>query len=120
MLGAWRIPLGESQLLDFFMGTIEETGTRRSLTIHSLRVIGNACADTGRCHIPCVLSRASTDQHIIDKNRQRLVEAECLPKIVNLLQDNDYILLVVPVLFNICVDYGEYLYQPGYWQYHNL
>ncbi|RYP65925.1 hypothetical protein DL771_008055 [Monosporascus sp. 5C6A] len=84
--GSWRIPLGESQLLDFFIGIVGTEGLRRPLTVHTLRIIGNSCADT-------------------DQNRQRVVAADCLPKIVKLLRDDSLLPLVIPVLFNVCVDY---------------
>lgn len=44
---------------------------------------------------------------ITDQNRQRVVAVGCLPNIVKLLRDDSIIPLVAPVLFNICVDYGE-------------
>ncbi|RYP92857.1 hypothetical protein DL770_001028 [Monosporascus sp. CRB-9-2] len=84
--GPWRIPLGESQLLDFFIGIVGTEGLRKPLIVHTLRIIGNSCADT-------------------DQNRQRVVAADCLPKIVKLLRDDSLLPLVIPVLFNICVDY---------------
>lgn len=42
-----------------------------------------------------------------DQNRQRVVAAECLPKIVKLLRDDSILPIVIAVLFNSCVDYGE-------------
>ncbi|RYP52297.1 hypothetical protein DL768_002509 [Monosporascus sp. mg162] len=84
--GTWRIPLGESQLLDFFIGIVGTEGLRKPLTVHTLRIIGNSCADT-------------------DQNRQRVVAGDSLPKIVKLLRDDSLLPLVIPVLFNICVDY---------------
>lgn len=46
---SWRIPIGESGLLDFFLGILAVDGLRQSLKIHTLRLIGNSCADEGEC-----------------------------------------------------------------------
>ncbi len=43
----WRLPIGESGLLSFFLGILSTEGLRQSLSIHALRLIGNSCADTG-------------------------------------------------------------------------
>lgn len=83
---SWRIPLGQSGLLDFFIGICCTDGLRQALAIHTLRIVGNSCADT-------------------DENRARVVAADCLPRIVKLLEDDSIIAFVIPVLFNICVDY---------------
>ncbi|KAI0011465.1 armadillo-type protein [Xylariaceae sp. FL0662B] len=83
---SWRTPLGESGLLDFFLGLIGTAELRPTLTVHILRIIGNSCAEK-------------------DENRQRVVASGCLPKIVTLLNDNSVLTFVIPVLFNICVDY---------------
>ncbi|KAH8196404.1 hypothetical protein TruAng_009420 [Truncatella angustata] len=83
---SWRLPLGQSGVLDFFLELVGRTGLRQATTIHALRVIGNSCADT-------------------DENRARVVASNCMPKIVNLLNDDSILGFVIPVLFNICVDY---------------
>lgn len=44
---SWRIPIGDSGLLDFFLGVLSVDGLRQALKIHVLRLIGNSCADTG-------------------------------------------------------------------------
>lgn len=43
----WRIPLGQSGILDSFLQIITMDGTTDTLMIHALRLIGNSCADTG-------------------------------------------------------------------------
>ena len=43
----WRLPIGESGLLAFFSSIAPTAGLRQALRIHSLRLIGNSCADTG-------------------------------------------------------------------------
>ncbi|KAK7750731.1 hypothetical protein SLS62_007282 [Diatrype stigma] len=85
--GSWRIPLGESGLLDLFIEIIGTDELRKPLVVHALRTIGNSCADT-------------------DQNRERVVAAESLSKIVRLLKDDSLLPLVIPVLYNICVDYA--------------
>ncbi|RYO73645.1 hypothetical protein DL764_010423 [Monosporascus ibericus] len=84
--GSWRIPLGESQLLGFFIGIVGTEGLRRPLTVQALRGVHGA-------------------ESAADQNRQRVIAADCLPKMVKLLRDDSLLPLVIPVLFNICVDY---------------
>ncbi|KAI6713290.1 hypothetical protein JHW43_004163 [Diplocarpon mali] len=50
----WRIPLGDSGVLSFFLEIFSGNALRHTLKIHVLRLIGNSCADT-------------------DENRSRLV-----------------------------------------------
>ncbi|KAI0129707.1 GTP binding protein [Xylariales sp. AK1849] len=89
---SWRLPLGQSGVLDFFISLVGDDGLQQAITTQSLRIIGNSCADT-------------------DENRARVVAADCLPKIVNLLNNDSVLAFVIPVLFNICVDYGTYSLQ---------
>lgn len=42
-----RIPLGESGLLEFFCSITSTHGTRASLIVQCLRIIGNTCAYEG-------------------------------------------------------------------------
>ena len=44
----WRLPLGESGLLDFFLEVISDVQVPNQLLLPSLRLIGNACAETGK------------------------------------------------------------------------
>ncbi|KAI1864335.1 uncharacterized protein JN550_008892 [Neoarthrinium moseri] len=83
---SWRLPLGQSGVLSFFIGIIGGQDVPQMITVHALRVIGNSCADT-------------------DENRARVVAANCMHRIVNLLNNDSIIAFVIPVLFNICVDY---------------
>lgn len=83
---SWRAPIGNSGLLDFFLGILAVDGLRQSLKIHTLRTIGNSCADE-------------------DSNRARVVASNSLGRIVSLLQDDSVLAFVIPVLYNICVDY---------------
>ncbi|KAI1077915.1 armadillo-type protein [Whalleya microplaca] len=82
----WRIPYGESGILDFFIGILDTADLRPSLTVHTLRIIGNCCAEK-------------------NENRKRVVDSGVLPRIVLLLRNDSVLAFVVPVLFNICVDY---------------
>ncbi|KAK8044531.1 Rap1 GTPase-GDP dissociation stimulator 1-B [Apiospora rasikravindrae] len=82
----WRKPLGESGMLDFFLGLVNNDGLRPALIMHTLRIIGNCCADT-------------------DENRDRVVASNCMPRLVNLLNNDGLLALIIPVLFNILVDY---------------
>ena len=43
----WRLPLGESGVLDFFLEVISDVHVPNELLLSSLRLIGNACAETG-------------------------------------------------------------------------
>ncbi|KAH8163853.1 hypothetical protein CIB48_g4369 [Xylaria polymorpha] len=97
-----RIPLGESGLLEFFCSVLStaQGGARTTLVVQCLRIIGNSSADT-------------------DENRARVVASGCLPSIVALLNDDDddsILAFVIPVLFNISVDYEpaqKAIYQAG-------
>ncbi|KAI0376066.1 ARM repeat-containing protein [Hypomontagnella monticulosa] len=82
----WRIPLGRSGLVDFFLGLLEGDEIDPDLTAHALRVIGNSCADQ-------------------DENRQRVVDSGRMPQLVKLLTHDSLLKFAIPVLFNICVDY---------------
>ncbi|KAI0173040.1 ARM repeat-containing protein [Hypoxylon sp. FL1284] len=84
--GPWRIPLGRSGLLDFFLTLAIKHSQDVQIATHSLRVIGNTCADQ-------------------DENRQRVVDSSCLPQLVEMLANDTLARVVVPVLFNVCVDY---------------
>ncbi|EFX02326.1 GTP-binding protein [Grosmannia clavigera kw1407] len=82
----WRKPIGESGILAFFLGIICEAGLRTSLKMHTLRLIGNSCADE-------------------DSNRARVVAGNHLHQLVPLLFDDTLLAFAIPVMFNICVDY---------------
>ncbi|XMA10138.1 hypothetical protein WAI453_002929 [Rhynchosporium graminicola] len=82
----WRIPLGDSGVLNFFLEIFREHVLRHTLKIHVLRLIGNSCADT-------------------DENRARVVAGNYLGSVVAQLQDVTLIAFVIPVLYNICIDY---------------
>lgn len=86
---AWRLPFGDSGILGFFLDLLAEGGLRQNLHKHSLRLIGNSCADT-------------------DENRARVVENDRLSAITKHLTDQSLLPLNIPVIYNILVDYGKY------------
>ncbi|PHH89335.1 hypothetical protein CDD83_6234 [Cordyceps sp. RAO-2017] len=83
---AWRLPLGESGILDFFAGVLCEDELSRGVHVHALRLVGNSCADT-------------------DQNRGRMVRDDRLSAVARHLQDESSLPFTVPVLYNIMVDY---------------
>ncbi|KAI2607705.1 ARM repeat-containing protein [Hypoxylon fragiforme] len=82
----WRVPLGESGLLGFFLDLLKGDDTPQDLAIQCFRIIGNSCADN-------------------DENRQRVIDSGCIPQLVKLLETDSLLQYAIPVLFNICVDY---------------
>ncbi|KAJ1337944.1 importin subunit alpha-6/7 [Microdochium nivale] len=84
---SWRKPLGESGILDFFLSLLAtEQALRPALLLQILRLMGNACADT-------------------DVNRQRVIDASVLPKLVALLDQDAILPIVLVVLNNLCNDH---------------
>ncbi|EFQ34523.1 GTP binding protein [Colletotrichum graminicola M1.001] len=85
---SWRLPLGDSGILDFFLSIIVSSShdLRPALQRHMLRLIGNSCADT-------------------DENRERVVASNALPAIIRFLGDDAALPFAVPVLYNVLVDY---------------
>lgn len=49
-LDKWRIPIGESGVLDFFLDKVQDQGSSNPV-VQTLRVIGNACVDCGKSHL---------------------------------------------------------------------
>lgn len=84
----WRLPFGDSGLLQFFAKLLEVDGLRTPLYVHALRLVGNSCADT-------------------NENRARVVDGNLLPAVISRLKDENLIPFTIPVLYNILVDYGK-------------
>ncbi|KAG6003148.1 hypothetical protein E4U21_002302 [Claviceps maximensis] len=84
---AWRLPYGQSGILDFFVALLAEGHLRQKLHIHALRLIGNSCADT-------------------NENRARLVDQDRLLSITKHVADESLLPFNVPVIYNILVDYA--------------
>lgn len=53
-LELWRVPLGESGLLGFFLDLIKGDDTPQDLAIQCFRIIGNSCADNGSSLCPSI------------------------------------------------------------------
>jgi len=99
----WRIPLGESGILNFFLEALRAHTLRHTLKIHILRLIGNSCADTGK--FPYQFQQLKLIP--ADENRARVVTSNYLPSIILQLKDTSLLPFAIPVLYNICVDYGK-------------
>ncbi|KAI9881301.1 MAG: hypothetical protein M1830_005588 [Pleopsidium flavum] len=82
----WRIPFGEAGVLDFFLGIVAMDGVEHKLMLHTLRLIGNSCADE-------------------DSNRERVVGHNSLLPIVRLLRDTSLSSIAISVVYNICMDF---------------
>ncbi|KAH8808522.1 armadillo-type protein [Xylogone sp. PMI_703] len=82
----WRIPLGDSGILDVYVRILCTPSISQTLTIHTLRLVGNSCADT-------------------DENRARIVASNGMSQIISLLGNSSIVPFVIPVLYNICLDY---------------
>ncbi|KHE86705.1 hypothetical protein GE21DRAFT_8969 [Neurospora crassa] len=81
-----RNPLRESGILDFVLKVLPTEELDLSLKRQCLRVLGNGCADC-------------------DENRAKLVESGQLRTVIRLLNDRSLLPLLLPVLYNVIVDY---------------
>ncbi|KAL6229301.1 hypothetical protein BDW75DRAFT_225299 [Aspergillus navahoensis] len=80
-----RLMYGRTGILDFFLRLISSNETTESsLVLHSLRLIGNSCADT-------------------DENRAIVVNY--IPAILRHLLRPELRQVVIPVIYNLCIDY---------------
>ncbi|APA06669.1 hypothetical protein sscle_02g014390 [Sclerotinia sclerotiorum 1980 UF-70] len=82
----WRVPVGDSGILNFFLELLSTHTLRHALKLQILRLVGNSCADT-------------------DENRARVVGSNYIPLIITQLSDANFLAFAIPVLFNVCVDY---------------
>ncbi|TLD04338.1 uncharacterized protein PgNI_11971 [Pyricularia grisea] len=83
---SWRLPIGDSGILDFCLDLLAEPETNQSLKIQALRLVGNSCADT-------------------DENRARVVDGAYFLPIIKLLIEDELVPFVIPSLHNICIEY---------------
>ncbi|KAJ6015720.1 hypothetical protein N7540_010311 [Penicillium herquei] len=84
---SWRVPIGESGILEFFLNVISsKQEIEPSLLLHSLRLVGNSCADT-------------------DENRAIVVKGNYTLAIIRHFLNPDLIRVAIPVIYNICMDY---------------
>jgi hypothetical protein len=90
-------------VLHFFLEILNSHVLENTLKIHVLRLVGNSCADTGKVNLIPV-NILLTFQ---DENRSRVITSNYLPSIILQLKETSLLPFVIPVLFNICVDYGR-------------
>ncbi|KAF5670545.1 rap1 gtpase-gdp dissociation stimulator 1 [Fusarium heterosporum] len=83
---AWRIPYGDSGILEFFLDILASDKQSHGVKVQALRITGNSCADT-------------------DQNRARVVEGKYIVSFINHLQDKSLVPYLIPVLYNVLVDY---------------
>ena len=75
-----------------------------SLLLHSLRVIGNSCADTGMAQLfLAVHGQADLNP---DENREIVVKGNSTLAIIRFFLHSDLVFVAIPVIYNICMDYG--------------
>ncbi|KAF8250964.1 ARM repeat-containing protein [Wilcoxina mikolae CBS 423.85] len=83
---AWRIPIGDSGILDFFQSLIPTSG-EPTLTLNSLKIVGNVCAEK-------------------DTNRKRVIEHPLsVAPVIAAINDPETRVIAAVVLANICTDY---------------
>ncbi|CAI7569164.1 hypothetical protein N7533_001910 [Penicillium manginii] len=84
---SWRVPIGQSGILKFFLNVVaSKEQVETGLLLHSLRLIGNSCADT-------------------DENREIVVKDNYTLAIIRHFLNPDIIHVAIPVIYNICMDY---------------
>ncbi|PLB50539.1 GTP-binding protein [Aspergillus steynii IBT 23096] len=83
----WRLPFGQTGILDFFLERVaSKENAESALLLHSLRLIGNCCADT-------------------DENRTIVVKGNYTAAILQHLLNPELIKVVLPVVYNLCMDF---------------
>ncbi|KAL3468764.1 armadillo-type protein [Aspergillus californicus] len=84
---SFRLIYGQTGILNFFLRLIaSKEATESSLILHSLRLIGNSCADT-------------------DENRAIVVKDNYTFAVLQQVLKPALIQVVIPVVYNLCVDY---------------
>ncbi|KAL2000830.1 hypothetical protein VTN02DRAFT_2569 [Thermoascus thermophilus] len=84
---SWRVPYGRAGILDFFLRVVaSKDDIDNEILLHSLRLIGNSCADT-------------------DENRQLVVDANYTLPIIRFFLDPELVHVAIPVIYNICADF---------------
>ncbi|KAL5356214.1 armadillo-type protein [Aspergillus floccosus] len=83
---SWRLPYGQAGILEFFLQLLaSKADGDTSVLLHSLRLVGNSCADT-------------------DENRAVVVEDNYTAVILQHLRNPELVKVVIPVIYNLCVD----------------
>jgi hypothetical protein len=91
-LASWRLPYGRAGILNFFLQIIASREfDDDDVLLHALRLVGNSCADT-------------------DENRALVVKDNYTAAILSRLSP-ELVHVVIPVIYNICIDYGWYIFQ---------
>ncbi|PWY64740.1 ubiquinone biosynthesis protein [Aspergillus heteromorphus CBS 117.55] len=91
----WRVAYGQAGILDFFLQLIaSKASVDDKLLLHAFRLIGNSCADT-------------------NENRDRVVKSNYTSAIVQHSSNLELIQVVIPVLYNTCIDYAPAQAQLG-------
>ncbi|KAJ5096233.1 hypothetical protein NUU61_005589 [Penicillium alfredii] len=84
---SWRAPFGQSGILKFFLNIVSSKDiVDTTLLLHSLRLVGNSCADT-------------------DENREIVVKDNYTLAIIRHFLDSELVFVAIPVLYNICMDF---------------
>ncbi|KAJ5683159.1 hypothetical protein N7462_006324 [Penicillium macrosclerotiorum] len=84
---SWRVPIGQSGILKFFLEIISsKNDVEAGLLLHSLRLVGNSCADT-------------------DENREVVINGNYTLAIIRQFLNPDLVHVAIPVIYNICMDY---------------
>ncbi|CEL02424.1 hypothetical protein ASPCAL03594 [Aspergillus calidoustus] len=82
-----RAMYGQAGILSFFLRLVaSKDATDSRLVLHSLRLIGNSCADT-------------------DENREIVVKENYTSAILRHLLRSELIQVVIPVVYNMCMDF---------------
>lgn len=104
--------------MDFFLRLIAtKEGVDTSILLHSLRLVGNSCADTGKsCTLLCIWQIAN---HVADENREIIVKDNYTLAIIQHFLNPDLIHVAIPVVYNICTDFGEPSLTPESVQFSN-
>ncbi|EPS30780.1 hypothetical protein PDE_05732 [Penicillium oxalicum 114-2] len=84
---SWRGPIGKSGILKFFLDVVSSSlKLDAKLLLHSLRLVGNSCADT-------------------NENRQIVVDGAYTLAIIRHFLNPDLVHVAIPVIYNICMDF---------------
>lgn len=111
ILASWRLPYGQSGILDFFLRLVASSEiTDNELLLHSLRLSGNSCADTGKC--VCLIGAIADILTYPDENRLIVVKDNYTLAIIRHLLNPGLTQVVIPVLYNTCMDFGTVIYSP--------
>lgn len=106
LLASLRPVYGQTGILKFFLELIASKDvTESSLILHCLRLIGNSCADTGKVWL---YPKNTCNWPSLDDNRATVVKDNYTSAIIRQLQRPELIEVVIPVIYNLCVDFGIY------------